>query len=150
MALVYNPEGVMIEKSANPNVGLRYLSHYKRVTALNQNTTLIRFTVSGNSQNVFLGLHMRFSSDRQAVGNNNGSYGHWRFAAFSCNSSGVMTLNYEGFWNSEWGGGGAFPEMVVASNYVDARVYIWNEVQDCFMPMQAYCSDWSKVTITYY
>lgn len=150
MALVYNPEGINIEKSGSSNVGVRFITHYKRVTALNQTSNLVRFTVSGNSQNVFLSLYMKFGSDRQSIGNNNGAYGFWRWAGCYCNSSGTMTKAYESSWNGEWGGGAVFPDFTVASNYVTATVYLWNNVTDCLMPIQAYCSDWSKVTVTYY
>jgi hypothetical protein len=150
MATIYSNEGLILEQSDSSNYGIRFMSHYKRVTALNQTSTLVRFAVSGNSQNVFLSLYMKFNSDRQSVNNNFGSYGFWRWAGCYCNSSGTMFRQYESAYNGEWGGGGPFPEFAVSSNYVDATVYLWSEAQDCVLPLQVCCSDWSKVTVTYY
>lgn len=149
MALIYNPEGLIIESSGNANRGVKYLNLSKTVSTANSWNSLVRFTVTGNTQHVFLSINSRYANDRSTIGNNNGAWHKYLWLGVYCTSAGVMNLPYAQ-WTGEYGGGGASFDFTVASNYVELMTYVTTEAAVVNLPIQVVCSDWSKVTVTYY
>lgn len=147
--LVYSPEGVIVEQTANINVGGRILHHNKLCTATNSWNTLVRFAVSGNSQNVFLSIKAESANDRSTITNTGNAWHKFSWKGVYCNSSGTMVDAYTSFYREAGSSGGSF-DWNVASNYVDLQIYLWSDVVLVNLPMYVVCSDWSKVTVTYY
>lgn len=146
---IYSQDGLAIEASGNSNVGGRQLHHNKLCSTLNSWNPLIRFTVSGNTQNVFLSIKAEYSNDRSTIMNNGGSWNKYAWRGVYCNSSGTMVDAY-GAWCGESGGGGGSFDWSITSNYIQLQTYLWGDAALVNLPVYVVCSDWSKVTVTYY
>lgn len=149
MALIYNPEGLYIESSGNTNKGQKLLNVSKLCNTFNAWNPLLRFTVSGNTQNVHFSIYARYGNDRSTLGNNNQSYHKYSWVGATCSSAGVMTQVYTQ-WIGEYGVGGGSFDWSVSGNYIQLQTYLWSEPALVNMPVHVVCSDWSKVTVTYY